>query len=234
MENQSFWNGRAFNPIKGQFLELAGVLSGGGGQVGAFADEVGEAITPTNNFAKANETLADNLDEVKRKAKEATEEIAGYADSITKEYIALSIAATESWDAFYEFWEAEAKRTAGEVEETIEKVARKMYKVLNEAGQVIGLTNIPQVSPGETLVPITPGPSTINNIPVTSPTGGVTPLTPWTPVAPGGNTTNVFDVKVNVQGNGDAGEIKKAVEQALDESARQYNRRGFETVPGIG
>lgn len=42
------------------------------------------------------------------------------------------------------------------------------------------------------------------------------------------------NVQVTVQGNGDAGEIKKAVEQALDESARQYNRKGFETVPGIG
>ena len=47
-------------------------------------------------------------------------------------------------------------------------------------------------------------------------------------------TTYSPNVQVTVQGNGNAGEIKKAVEQALDESARQYNRRGFEMVPGIG
>ena len=47
-------------------------------------------------------------------------------------------------------------------------------------------------------------------------------------------TTYSPTVQVTVQGNGNAIEIKKAVEQALDESARQYNRRGFEMVPGIG
>ena len=47
-------------------------------------------------------------------------------------------------------------------------------------------------------------------------------------------TTYSPTVQVTVQGNGNAAEIKKAVEQALDESSRQYNRRGFETVPGIG
>ena len=47
-------------------------------------------------------------------------------------------------------------------------------------------------------------------------------------------TTYSPNVQVTVQGNGNATEIKKAVEQALDESARQYNRRGFEMVPGIG
>ena len=50
----------------------------------------------------------------------------------------------------------------------------------------------------------------------------------------GSQSTYSPTVQVTVQGNGNAGEIKKAVEQALDESARQYNRRGFETVPGIG
>ena len=41
-------------------------------------------------------------------------------------------------------------------------------------------------------------------------------------------------VYIIVQGDGDAGKIKQVVEQALEESARQYNRRGFEMVPGIG
>ena len=41
-------------------------------------------------------------------------------------------------------------------------------------------------------------------------------------------------INVTVQGDGDTAKIKQVVEQALEESARQYNRRGFETVPGIG
>jgi len=41
-------------------------------------------------------------------------------------------------------------------------------------------------------------------------------------------------VYITVQGDGDAAKIKQVVEQALNEAARQYNRRGFEMVPGIG
>ena len=187
-------------------------------------EAVGEATDPVDTFATANKTLADNLGEVAEKAKEASEKIKFYGEDITDNYIALSIAATESWAAFYEFWEAEAKRTAGAVEETIVKVAKKMYKVLNEAGEVIGLTNIQQVSPGETLVPMTqPGTSTINDIPINQ---LITPATKSSTYSP--------TVQVTVQGDGDATKIKQAVEQALDEAARQYSRRGFETVPGIG
>jgi len=47
-------------------------------------------------------------------------------------------------------------------------------------------------------------------------------------------TTFSPNIQVTVQGDGDAGKIKQVVEQALNEAARQYNRRGFEMVPGIG
>jgi len=49
------------------------------------------------------------------------------------------------------------------------------------------------------------------------------------------SNTNSYSpsVTVNILGGGDASEIKRAVEQALAESARQYNRRGFELVPGM-
>lgn len=41
-------------------------------------------------------------------------------------------------------------------------------------------------------------------------------------------------VNITVQGDGDASKIKQIVEQALEESARQYSRKGYELVPGIG
>jgi len=51
------------------------------------------------------------------------------------------------------------------------------------------------------------------------------------------NTTNNKSyspsIVVNVSGDGNAADIKRAVEQALSESARQYNRRGFELIPGM-
>lgn len=209
-------------------ISVEGVADKAGEAATAIDEEataVSEAIEPIDTFATSNKNLADNMGEVADKAKAVAEEVAGYADKATRGYIALSVAATDSWDAFYKFWELEAERTAETVVKTVEKVTRKMYKVLNEAGQVIGLTNIPQVSPGETLVPITqPGASTINNIPLSQLT---------TPATKGGNIYSP-NVQVTVQGDGDAGKIKKVVEQALDESARQYNRWGFEMVPGIG
>ena len=185
-------------------------------------ESVGEAIEPTDNFAIASKTLADNLGEVAEKAKEASEKIKLYAEDVTENYIELSVKATESWGDFYKFWEEEAKRTVGVVEETIVKVAKTMYKVLDEAGNVIGLTNIQQVSPGEILVPIEPpklGTSTINNIPLNQLTIPATKGNVYSPT-----------VQVTVQGNGNASEIKKVVKEALDESARQYGRSGFELV----
>ena len=41
-------------------------------------------------------------------------------------------------------------------------------------------------------------------------------------------------VQVTVQGDGDAGKISRAIDRALNEAARQYNRKGFELIPGIG
>ena len=218
-----------FDEFNQEITESAGKITEAAGEattaIEAETTAVGEAIEPTDTFAESNKTLADNIGEVADKAKEAGEDIKIYAEGVAENYIALSVKATESWADFYEFWGVEAKRKADEVirlnEEVAEKVSKTMYKILNEAGQVIGLTNIPQISPGETLVPITqPGASTINNIPIT-------------PTATKGSTYSP-NVQVTVQGNGNANEIKKAVEQALDESARQYNRKGFETVPGIG
>jgi len=51
------------------------------------------------------------------------------------------------------------------------------------------------------------------------------------------NTTNNSyspSIIVNVSGNGNVADIRRSVEKALEESARQYNRRGYELVPGMG
>jgi hypothetical protein len=41
-------------------------------------------------------------------------------------------------------------------------------------------------------------------------------------------------VNVTVQGDGDESKIRRAVEQALNESARQFRRTGYELIPGMG
>jgi len=40
-------------------------------------------------------------------------------------------------------------------------------------------------------------------------------------------------VNVTVQGNGDINDIKRAVSEALNDSKRQFSRRGFELAPGM-
>lgn len=44
------------------------------------------------------------------------------------------------------------------------------------------------------------------------------------------SSSNIFNVNVTVQGDGDENKIKRAVEKALDEFIRQYGRSGFELV----
>ena len=41
-------------------------------------------------------------------------------------------------------------------------------------------------------------------------------------------------VNITVQGDGDESKIRRAVEQALNESARQFRRTGYELIPGMG
>ena len=189
------------------------------------ATAAGEAIEPVDTFATSNETLADNLGEVADKAKEASEKIKAYAEDVAENYIALSVAATESWEGFYAFWEAEAERSGtaivNAVEEVAEKIDNTLRKIKNAAGEITGI--------------ILPGGGVISTEPITAPNVGPDYYNKSTPSNASPNT-NAYSptVQVTVQGDGDAAKIKQAVEQALDEAARQYNRRGFETVPGIG
>jgi flagellar biosynthesis protein FliQ len=41
-------------------------------------------------------------------------------------------------------------------------------------------------------------------------------------------------ISITVQGDGDESKIRRAVEQALNESARQFRRTGYELIPGMG
>jgi hypothetical protein len=137
----------------------------------------------------------------------------------------LAIKATESWEAFYEFWEEEAKRTSKVVEETVK---RTLYKVLDAAGNVIGLTNIQQKGWQETLVPI--------ELPGTKPT---TPAAPFVPLAPGGNPSDYLRGNVTViinnpviRNDDDITKIKNEIQKGFAEAGRQFDRTG-EVIPGM-
>jgi len=173
----------------------------------------GEAATAADIFTTANNTLGDSLDGVAEKAKEAGEAIKIYAEDVGENYIELAI-------------------TAKDVVETVEEVAKKidhtLKKIKNAAGEVTSI--------------ILPGGGIISTEPITAPNvgaeyykGATTPtITPANQ-----NTTNnnqqsyAPSVVVNVSGNGNADEIKRAVEQALTESSRQFNRSGNVLIPGM-
>jgi len=199
-------------------------------------DEVQEsmenAATSANTFTEANDELVDSLGGVAEKAKEAGEAIKIYAEDVGENYIALAGKATESWADFYAFWEAEAKRTATEISETVEEVAKKidhtLKKIKNAAGEVTSI--------------ILPGGGIISTEPITAPNVGADyykGATAPTITPANQNTTNNNQksyspsVVVNVSGNGNADEIKQAVEQALAESTRQFNRSGNVLIPGM-
>jgi len=193
------------------------------------------ASTAVDNLAIENEELATSFDNVTTGAGEASEAIKIYAKDVAENYIALSVAATESWEAFYEFWEAEAERTAEEVIETIEKVAKKMYKVLSAEGEIIGFRSQQQISGEEAAAGVT-----LQEFP----TG--TPYVPKTGVykldvgervlTAEENITydqqkREINININnpvVRNDNDITKIRQQVDRAFLEFIRQYGRSGYE------
>lgn len=114
-----------------------------GKTTGEFEKSIGEVSIAVDNLKEENEELATSFDHVKTGAEEATEAIKLYASDVAENYIALAAKSTESWEAFYKFWEVEAARTAKDVIETIEKTGKKIdnviRKIRDEAGKITGV-----------------------------------------------------------------------------------------------
>jgi len=239
----------------GLYKETAGEVTEANQELTEATDGVttatGEAATAADTFTTANNALVDSLGGVEEKTKEAGEAIKVYFEDVGENYIELATKATDSWADFYAFWEAEAKRTATEVSETVEEVAKKIdntiTKIKNAAGEITSV--------------ILPGGGIISTEPIAVPNVGAeyynkntpqyasgTPYVPKTELAvvhkgeeiiPANQ--NSYDqrksysptISVIVQGNGNADEIKRAVEQALTESSRQFNRSGNVLIPGM-
>jgi len=77
-------------------------------------------------LAEGNIALGESLDGIAEKAAIASDSIKLYGDDIAENYVQLAGRATDSWDDFYAFWDAEAKRTAGEINQTVTTVIDKM------------------------------------------------------------------------------------------------------------
>ncbi|GAI11257.1 unnamed protein product, partial [marine sediment metagenome] len=202
-----------------------------------FKGSMEEASTAADDLGEENEELATSFDHVKTGAEEATEAIKIYAEDVAENYIALSVKATESWEDFYRFWEAEAERTAKNVTETIEEVGKKtsnlIKKIKDETGKITGVVlpgggmitvageEIPSYKPGIAYVPKTqlalihegeeinpPGQRSYDQRKSYSPT--------------------LIIEKIIVEGDGDESKIKRTMERAFEEFTRQFKRSGYE------
>lgn len=106
-----------------------------------------EAETAARLLKEENIKLAASIEDAGVAAAEATEGMTGYADAATENYINLASKATDSWEDFYAFWEAEAKRTAEniiainkEVETSTPKPKpSNLYKIVDAEGNPLGL-----------------------------------------------------------------------------------------------
>ena len=85
-----------------------------------------EASTATGLLGTETDELKTSLEGVPEVAKKASDAIKLYASDVGEDYIQLAGKATDSWDDFYAFWEAEAARTAGEIKQTVTTVIDKM------------------------------------------------------------------------------------------------------------
>ena len=194
------------------------------------------ASTAVDNLAIENEELATSFDNVTTGAGEASEAIKIYAEDVTENYIALSVKATESWEDFYRFWEAEAERTAKDVIDTIEEVGKKtsnlIKKIIDETGKITGV-----ILPGG-------GTITVAGEEIPSYQRGI-PYVPKTQLAlvhegeeinkPGQRSYDQQKKEINininnpvVRNDNDITKIKQQVNMAFWEFIRQYGRSGFE------
>ena len=122
------------------------------------SDDVGESIDEVRQIEEEaaiiaaaleeeNLKLADSLETVGEKAELASDSIKIYAEGVAENYIQLAGRAADSWEDFYAFWEAEAKRTAEEIirlnkeveESTPEPKKSNLYKMVDAEGNTIGL-----------------------------------------------------------------------------------------------
>lgn len=224
-------------------LEKLGLYEEKTDEVGEATDELTTSLetasTAVDNLAVENEELATSFDSVKTGAEEASEVIKIYAEDVAENYIELSVKATESWEDFYKFWEAEAKRTAGEVIETIEKVTKKMYKVLSAEGEILGFRSEQRLSQEEALAGVT-----LQEFPKG------TPYVPKTGIYKLDVGERVITAKENitydqrkreinininnpvVRNDDDISKIKNEVQKGFEEAGRQFDRSG-EVIPGM-
>jgi len=194
------------------------------------------ASTAVDNLAIENEELATSFDNVTTGAGEASEAIKIYAEDVTENYIALSVKATESWEDFYRFWEAEAERTAKDVIDTIEEVGKKtsnlIKKIKDETGKITGV-----ILPGGGVIEVAG-----EEIP--SYQRGIS-YVPKTQLAlihegeeinkPGQRSYDQRKREINININNpivrnddDIAKIKHQVNMAFQEFVRQYGRSGYE------
>ena len=219
-------------------LEKLGLYEEKTGEVeeatGELTTSLETASTAVDNLAGENEELATSFDNVKTGAEEATEAIKIYAEDVAENYIELASKATDSWEDFYRFWEAEAERTADEVIETIEKVAKKMYKVLSAEGEILGFRSEHRISQAEaeagvTLQEFQKGTPYV-------PKTGLAFVHQGEEINPPGQRSydqrkSEINININnpvVRNDNDITKIKQQVEVAFWEFVRQYGRSGFE------
>ena len=222
-------------------LEKLGLYKEKIGEVNTATDEfkgsMEETSTAVDNLKEENEELATSFDHVKTGAEEATGAIKIYAEDVAENYIALSIKATESWEDFYRFWEAEAERTAKVIIDTVEEVGKKtsnfIKKIKDESGKITGV-----ILPGGGIIEVAGGE-------VPSYQRGIS-YVPKTQLAlihegeeinkPGQRSydqrksyspTLVIE-RIIVEGDGDESKIKRTMERAFEEFTRQFKRSGYE------
>jgi len=109
--------------------------------------EEAEAAEAAKLLAEKNEELKTSLEGTEEIAEKAAEGIKVYAEDVEENYMELAAKAGDSWEDFYAFWEAEAKRTAKkiiEVNKEVEESTPKpkpsnLYKIVGPDGETLGL-----------------------------------------------------------------------------------------------
>jgi TP901 family phage tail tape measure protein len=191
-----------------QAIKAIGTISAVGSPIGALLLAVGAVVIAFENWDKIKEIVSNVIDRVKEIINNAVDFLSGIKDRIKNIIDTISGFIGNILKKIGLVKEPEINITTDKAQVSLEKIPIHQH----------GIDYVPKTG----LALIHEGEAVLNKMDAESYRKGNMGMS-YNP-----------SISITVQGDGDESKIRRAVEQALNESARQFRRTGYELIPGMG
>jgi TM2 domain-containing membrane protein YozV len=191
-----------------QAIKAIGTISAVGSPIGALLLAVGAVVIAFENWDKIKEIVSNVIDRVKEIINNAVDFLSGIKDRIKNIIDTISGFIGNILKKIGLVKEPEINITTNEAQVSLEKIPIHQT----------GIDYVPKTG----LALIHEGEAVLNKMDAESYRKGNMGMS-YNP-----------SISITVQGDGDESKIRRAVEQALNESARHFRRTGYELIPGMG